>query len=178
MGKVRDRARSFYPVSRTLSVQRRIHLFNIFILPLLYYLMAFYILPECYRKEIECIMRRMVVPFRTGFRLVHLYQPPWRVAPQKALKDPWVVNAALLGAKGDFKAWHGAARAPKLGTESLLITDQILASVTDTVKWGTVVKTARASRALTPPATTCASPSPSAASYTAPSLSRAPTMTA
>lgn len=48
MGKVRDRARSFYPVSRTLSVQRRIHLFNIFILPLLYYLMAFYILPECY----------------------------------------------------------------------------------------------------------------------------------
>jgi ribonuclease HI len=135
MGKVRDRSRSYYPITRTLSVQRRIHLFNIFILPLLYYLMAFYILPEIYRKEIECIMRRMVVPFRTGFRLVHLYQPRARVAPQTALKDPWVVNAALLGEKGDFKAWHGAARAPKLGTESLLISNQILASVTDTVKW-------------------------------------------
>ncbi len=97
--------------------------------------MAFYILPERFRKEIECIMRRLVVPFRTGYKLVHLFQPRSRVAPQVALKDPWVVNAALLGAKGDFQVWDGADRAPKLGTNSMIIADHVLASVTDTVKW-------------------------------------------
>ena len=67
--------------------------------------------------------------------MVHFYQPRSRVALQVPLKDPWVVNAALLGAKGDFQAWQGAALAPKLGTDSMLIADQVLASVTDTVKW-------------------------------------------
>jgi ribonuclease HI len=135
MGKLRDRARSFYPASRSFSVQRRIHLFNIFLLPLLYYLMQFYLLPEVYRLELEAIQRRLVVPFRTGFRLVHLFQPRARVAPQVALKDAWCVNAALLGAKGDFMAWRDAATAPTMGTESMLIADHVLASVTDTVKW-------------------------------------------
>ena len=135
MGKLRDRARSFYPVSRSFSVQRRIHLFNIFILPLLYYLMQFYILPEVYRLEVESIMRRVVVPFRTGFKLVHLFQPRSRVAPQVALKDPWCVNAALLGDKGDFTAWDGAQTAPRSGTNSMRLVDQVTASVTDTVLW-------------------------------------------
>ena len=135
MVKLRGRARSFYPVTRSFSVQRRIHLFNIFILPLLSYLMQFYILPEVYRLEVEAIMRRIVVPFRTGFKLVHLFQPRSRVAPQVALKDPWCVNAALLGAKGDFAAWDGAHTAPRMGTNSMLIADHVLASVTDTVLW-------------------------------------------
>ena len=133
--KLQKRARSFYPLTRTLTVYKRVLLVNIFLLPLLYYLFQFFHFPPRLSRLLDVILRELVIPLRTSFKLCHLFLPPRRCAVQVALRHPWATNNSLLAAKGDFAAWSGRSGAPCLPHTSMLITNHVLAAVTDVVNW-------------------------------------------
>jgi ribonuclease HI len=133
--KLQKRARLFYPLTRTLTVYKRVLLVNIFLLPLLYYLFQFFHFPPRLSRLLDEILRELVIPLRTSFKLCHLFLPRRRVAVQVALRLPWATNNALLAAKGDFERWHGAPGAPCLPHTSMLISNHVLSAVTDVVNW-------------------------------------------
>jgi ribonuclease HI len=133
--KLQKRARSFYPLTRTLTVYKRVLLVNIFLLPLLYYLFQFFHFPPRLSRLLDAILRDLVIPLRTSYKLAHLFLPRRRVAVQVALRHPWAHNNALLSAQGDFAAWSGRTGAPSLPHTSMRIRTHILTAVCDVVNW-------------------------------------------
>jgi ribonuclease HI len=99
-GKFRKRVALFRPAIKRMSIHMRIVTFNIFLLPLFYYLAQFLIIP--YPQvvvPVREICRKAIIPFGTGFSYVHLItQKGTGLGPHTPLRDLWSFNMALLGA--------------------------------------------------------------------------------
>ena len=83
---------------RSATLHQRIIIFNVFLLPLFYYLAQFYIIP--FREIIKpttAIAHKAVVAYGgKGFAYAHLVAPRSLFGPHTPLKDLWAVNMALL----------------------------------------------------------------------------------
>jgi ribonuclease HI/exonuclease III len=101
------RAHSFRPVLRNSSLHTRTIIFNVFLLPLLYYLCQFYICPYySIVVPIRKICHTFIVPYNGGgFAYAHLVNPSrFSLGPHTALRDLWSTNFTLLATGFDLEA--------------------------------------------------------------------------
>ena len=99
LDKFIKRAAKFRPAIKRMSLNMRIVTFNVFLLPLLYYLAQFLIVP--YNQvvvPVREICRKYIIPFGSGFSYVHLITTRGQgLGPHTPLRDLWSWNMALLG---------------------------------------------------------------------------------
>ena len=106
--KFLDRLRDYRPVLASSSLHTRIMIFNVFLLPLFYYLAQFIILPY-YQLVVPVreICRKTIIPYNGGgFGYAQLLQPKGRFGPHTPLRDLWSVNMALLATPFDLEKSH------------------------------------------------------------------------
>ena len=132
--KVRDRAVRFRPVLNKLGLHKRILIYNIFILPVMYYLAQFFIIPyDQMILPIKDITHKQIVAYNGGgFGYAQLITPRDRMGPHTPLRDLWSNNYTLLAGKfTNFQDSHGF-HLPQMGQyntvhtyawNSLLITE-------------------------------------------------------
>ena len=100
-----DRVHKLAQILKPSSLNKRILIFNIYILPVFYYLAKFYIIP--YKSIIiplKNLIRKKVVPFGgSAFSYCHLISPRDRAGPFTPLRDLWATNITLLAQNFDFK---------------------------------------------------------------------------
>ena len=98
-GKFKKRVAIFRPALRRMSIHLRIFTFNVFLLPLFYYLGQFLLIP--YQQvvvPVKEICRKCIIPFGSGFAYPHLITPRGSgLGPHTPLRDLWSFNMALLG---------------------------------------------------------------------------------
>ena len=128
------RLHSYRAVIYSVALHKRILIINIFLLPILYYLAQFFVIP--YHEvviPIKLAVHRAVVPFNGGgLGYAHLISPRGEVGPHTPLRDLWATNFSLLilkyptltsshGAPIPVMGPHTKVHTPKWG--SLLITE-------------------------------------------------------
>jgi ribonuclease HI len=110
------RLASYSPYLKKVSMHTRIVVANVFLLPLLYYLAQFYIVP--YREVVLPVRRalhQMVVPFRgTAFAYAHLLTARSKGGPFVPLKDIWCTNVAMLASTYPLELSEGCG-IPEMG---------------------------------------------------------------
>jgi ribonuclease HI/exonuclease III len=114
--KFKERAIRFRTALARMSLHMRIIVFNVFILPTLYYLAQFIVLH--YGSVIvpaKEICRRYITPFGSGFAYCHLITPKGLgLGPHTPLRDLWSHNFALLGTSFPMEPSHDQPY-PQLG---------------------------------------------------------------
>ena len=114
--KFKQRAIKYRTALSRMSLHMRIIVFNVFILPTLYYLAQFIVLH--YGAVIEPareICRRYITPFGSGFAYCHLITPKaYGLGPHTPLRDLWSHNYALLGTSFPLDSSHDQPY-PQLG---------------------------------------------------------------
>ena len=107
--KFKQRAIRYRTALSRMSLHMRIIVFNVFILPTLYYLAQFIVLH--YGLVIvpaREICRRYITPFGSGFAYCHLITPKaFGLGPHTPLRDLWSHNFALLGTSFPMESSHG-----------------------------------------------------------------------
>ena len=92
------RLQLFRPVIYACSLHKRILIVNVFLLPIMFYLAQFFLIP--YHEVIiplKLAVHRAVVPFNGGgLGYVHIIAPRKSVGPHTPLRDLWASNMALL----------------------------------------------------------------------------------
>ena len=101
-----------------MNLNERTLLFNVFLLPLFYYLAQFVVLP--YHQVVQVVKeaaRRAIIPFNGGgFGYAHLISPRGTsFGPYTPLKDLWSTNMTLLGWRYDMEQSHNHGT-PQMGT--------------------------------------------------------------
>ena len=92
---------------RTLSLGKRIEVYNIFVYPLFSYLAPFYNLPDASYYEVTKAVRSAILPFgRTGAKYVHFIAPLSAMSPATPLKDLWAGTRVALIEQGDLNRYH------------------------------------------------------------------------
>jgi ribonuclease HI len=107
--KFKQRANKYRTALSRMAMHMRIIVFNVFILPTLYYLAQFIVLH--YREVIvpaREICRRYIIPFGgSGFGYCHLITPRAHgLGPHTPLRDLWSHNYALLATSFPMEASH------------------------------------------------------------------------
>jgi ribonuclease HI len=118
-----SRFKSFQPAMKRLAIRERSLVANVFLLPILYYLCQFYIMPYYQMVlPIATALHRCIVPYNGGgFAYAHLITPGRRnFGLSVPLKDLWAVNLTLLGAHFDLDRSSGHAEV-NLGTYQRVI---------------------------------------------------------
>ncbi len=95
--RFRQRLDLFRPAIQNSSLHKRILIFNIYLLPLFYYIAQFYIIPESILLIVRELTRTAIIPFKGGaFGYCHLISPSSSFGPHTPLKDLWSVNYSFL----------------------------------------------------------------------------------
>ena len=112
-----DRLALFRPTLATLPLHKRILIFNIFLLPLLYYLAQFFVIP--YHQmvvPIKLAAHRAIVAFNGGaFGYAQLIAPKAHMGPHTPLRDLWAQNIAFLAVKSRVLADSHGEHLPVMG---------------------------------------------------------------
>ena len=112
------RARQFRLVIRTSSLHQRILIYNVFLLPILYYLAQFYIMP--YIEMVVPIRehcRKAICAFNGGaFAYCHLINTPRSsFGPYTPLRDLWATNMTLLASRSPLLLASDGHGEPQMG---------------------------------------------------------------
>jgi hypothetical protein len=95
------RAGQLQQIIRGSTLNQRILIYNIYLLPILFYLAQFYIIP--YIEMVRPIMnhcRRDIAAFNGGIAYCHLINTPrTSFGPHTPLRDLWATNTALLASR-------------------------------------------------------------------------------
>ena len=106
--KFRNRVQAYARALSHLSIQKRIIIFNIYLLTLFSYLIHFYMIPEDLGKKIRDICRRHIINFNGGgFKYIHLITPSSEMGFKTPLRDPWAVAVSTLASKFDLNRATG-----------------------------------------------------------------------
>jgi ribonuclease HI len=113
-----SRARHFAPIIRSSTLHHRILIYNVFLLPVLYYLVQFYIMP--YTEMIVPIRehcRKAICAFSGGaFGYCHLINTPrTSFGPFTPLRDLWATNMTLLASRSPILLASNGHGHPVLG---------------------------------------------------------------
>ena len=114
VGKFFKRAAKYGPTVKKLSIHLRIVVYNVFILPVLFYLAKFFIVPYDAYCRVRSHTHKAIVGFRgTAFAYGHLVAPRSSdLALSTPLRDLWAWNITLLSSQCDLAAAHGLERPP------------------------------------------------------------------
>jgi ribonuclease HI/exonuclease III len=112
------RARQFSPVVRSSTLHQRILIYNVFLLPILFYLAQFFIMP--YREMIVPIRehcRKAICAFKGGaFAYCHLINTPRSAfGPYSPLRDLWATNMTLLASRSPLLLASDGHGHPQMG---------------------------------------------------------------
>jgi ribonuclease HI len=106
--KFEERLSRFTGYLKRISVHKRILVFNIFLLPIFYYLASFYIIP--YKEVIipvKTLTRKAILAFNgTAYAYSHLITPRRDGGHYAPLRDLWSTNMALLGQTYHYSDSH------------------------------------------------------------------------
>ena len=106
--KFEKRVNLFSRYLHRVSLHKRILIFNIYLLPILYYLAQFYIIP--YREvilPIKTITRKAILASNgNSMSYCHLVAPRKEGGPYAPLRDLWSTNMALLGQDFEYCDSH------------------------------------------------------------------------
>jgi ribonuclease HI/exonuclease III len=92
---------------RSLTLGKRIEVYNIFVYPLFSYLAPFYNLPDSSYYEVTKAVRSAILPFgRTGAKYAHFIAPVTAMSPATPLKDLWAGTRVALIEQGDLSRYH------------------------------------------------------------------------
>ena len=118
MTKFEKRLAGYSPFLRTSSIHTRIVVANVFLLPLLYYLAQFYLVPwDTVVVPVMTALRKMIIPFGgTAFAYAHLITPRAAGGPFVPLRDIWATGMSLLAAAYDLEESDGLPT-PAMGVE-------------------------------------------------------------
>ena len=134
-----SRSHQLQPLISSSPLHQRILIYNIFLLPILYYLAQFYIIP--YSTMVVPIRehcRKAIGAFNGGaFAYCHLInRPHGKFGPHTALRDLWATNMTLLASRVDLTASHGHGF-PQMGDY-----DHLVSSFGDerpSFEWGSLI---------------------------------------
>jgi ribonuclease HI len=118
--KFEGRLKLYRPTLSRLSLHKRILIFNIYLLPLFYYLAQFYIIPyyEVVVPVREATHRATVAFNGGGFAYAHLISTTDNFGPRSPLRDLWATNMALLAAQFDSFTFSEGHPTPQMGPYS------------------------------------------------------------
>ena len=107
--KFTDRLLKFGSLLKRCSLEKRIIIFNVFLLPIFSYLIQFYIVPPVVYNKVKELCRRSIIPFNGGaFAYAHLTTPYTNEGGfTRPLRDLWAANMTALAVKTDLTASHG-----------------------------------------------------------------------
>ena len=108
LSKFKKRVLLYANTLKRMSIHRRIITFNVFLLPLFYYLAQFYIVPPDVYREVKEICRKRIIPYGgTAFAYTHLVTPnKTGLGFSRPLKDLWATNMTILAAKANLSNSH------------------------------------------------------------------------
>ena len=144
--KFLDRVAQFRPVLSTIGLHKRILIFNIFILPVMYYLAQYFIIPyDEIVVPLRNITHKTIVPYNGGgYGYAQLIAPRDRMGPHTPLRDLWCTNYTRLASKyPEFAASHGE-HLPQMGSHtgvhsykwgSLLIDEHVAHAAFQYLEW-------------------------------------------
>lgn len=97
--KLTHRVYCYGPILKISSLHRTIIIFNIFILPIMYYIAQFYIIPYSeYILPIINLIRHFAIPFNgAAYSYTHIITLYPGFGPHSPLRDLWAFNMTLLG---------------------------------------------------------------------------------
>ena len=131
----RDRAVGLSPILGLLSVPKRVIVVNTWLISFFSYLSPFYLIPISILKEVEEILRPLIVPFNNGsaHKIELLYLPAFMSGLLQPLTSLWAKNVADLASQVDLSFLEGYARLGNSGipTGSLLMSDHALIAAHD-----------------------------------------------
>ena len=122
--KFNSRLKRIAPVIKSSSLHDRIIIFNVFLLPLFYYLGQFLVIPWFQvAAPVRALCCAHIIPFRGGgFCYAHLVTPRSEgFGPFTPLRDLWSFNMTLLGWDFDLERSHLSAEVD-LGTFQKVLT--------------------------------------------------------
>lgn len=110
IAKFNRRLAAYAPYLASASLHTRIVVANVFLLPLLYYLMQFYIAPyDKVTLPVQRSLHRMVVAFRgTSIAYAHIISERAAGGPFVPLRDVWATNVSMLAATHDLEESEGS----------------------------------------------------------------------
>ena len=96
-----------------LSMQHKIYLFNIYVIPLFSYLSNFYLIPHRdYGKKVFTTMCRNILSFNgSAHKHIHLLTPKRLFGLHQPLRCVWATNVAALACQYDFSKLEGSSTA-------------------------------------------------------------------
>ena len=108
--KFRKRLRSYSPIFKSVSIQRRTLLANVFLLSLFSYVGQFYVVPPDVYLEVKEGLRRLVIPFAgSAFAYAHAVSTTnTALRLSRPLKDLWALNLTTLASKTDLSSTNGS----------------------------------------------------------------------
>jgi ribonuclease HI/exonuclease III len=131
--KFMERLVAFKPTLSTSSLHKRILIFNIFLLPIMYYLAQFFIIPPKVYVALKLATHKAVVAFHGGgFGYAHLISHRDLFGPHTPLRDLWATNMTLLATQFPTLPLSHGENQPEMGEfqhvdnddwDSLLITE-------------------------------------------------------
>jgi ribonuclease HI len=121
--KFLQRVGSYKHYLKSVSLNKRILVANIFLLPLFYYLAQYYVMPytEVVSPAKE-ILRKIIIPFNGGgFGYGYLVAPKSNFGVHSPLRDLWAHNIALLSSKaGNVIVENNGNETPQMGSNSVV----------------------------------------------------------
>ena len=104
--KFRKRLRSYSPIFRSVSIQRRTLLANVFLLSLFSYVGQFYVVPPDVYREVKEGLRRLVIAFAgNAFAYAHAVSTTnTAMRLSRPLKDLWALNQTTLASKTNLSS--------------------------------------------------------------------------
>jgi hypothetical protein len=115
--KFHARAGQLQQIIRGSSLNQRILIYNIYLLPILFFLAQFYIIP--YMEMVRPIMnhcRRDIAAFNGGIAYCHLINTPrTSFGPHTPLRDLWATNTALLASRSSMVLDSNGYNVPQRG---------------------------------------------------------------
>ena len=118
--KLLDRLNSYRPILAHIPLHQKIIIINVFILPIIYYLAQYFIIP--YHEvviPIKLATHRAVVPYNGGgFGYAQLISPRSSMGPHTPMRDLWAHNLALLTSKFPHLNDSHGHHSPQMGSLS------------------------------------------------------------
>ena len=102
--RFKDKILKYSSALRHSSIQNRILIFNIYLLPIFSYLQRYYITPyKDIITKVNNIIRRNIIPFNGGaHKYIHLITPTNLFGPKTPLRDLWALGHAALTSQFDY----------------------------------------------------------------------------
>ena len=144
--KFEKRLKTHSAALKHLNLQARVHLFNIYILPLFSYLHNFYIMPDSDEhgkgmgEKIRAHIQKHVVSFHgTAHKYMHLVSRKHSLGLAQPIRDPWAANMAALASQFDFASIQPCRFAMVPGKHYINADDARCPAQHDPREWNTML---------------------------------------